>query len=120
MPAAFAQAYSGREADPHALKVAAMSVVRLPAAVQAVPAVTMIAGSAVKIEPGGKRVRLLFTPQARAAVEKVVHKPYVESAAASDNLRWAMGDGAPASSEQALGSKPPAKPATADPSAKAN
>ena len=105
MPGAFAQAYSGREADPRALRLAAMSVVRLPAAIQAAPAVTMIAGSAVKVEPGGKRVRVLFTPQARAAVENVVHKPYVDSAAASDNLRWAIGDGASAPAEQALGTK---------------
>ena len=112
---AFAQAYSGREDDPRALRLAAMSVTRLPVAAQA-PAVTMVAGNAVKIEDNGKRVRVLFTPQARAAVEKVVHKPYVESAAASDNLRWAMGDGAPASTEQALGRKAN----SADPSIKAN
>ncbi|WP_309601860.1 cell wall hydrolase [Sphingomonas sp.] len=115
LPGAFAQAYSGREADPRALKLAAMSIIRQPAAPQA-PTVTMVAGAAVKVEPDGKRVRVLFTPQARAAVEKIVHKPYVERAGASDNLRWAMGDGAPAATEQAFG----AKPAVADPSIKAN
>ncbi len=112
---AFAQAYSGHEADPRALRLAAMSVTRLPVAAQT-PAVMMVAGNAVKIEDNGKRVRVLFTPQARAAVERVVHKPYVDSAAASDNLRWAMGDGAPASTEQALGRKA----GSADPSPKAN
>ena len=114
-PSAFAQAYSGRESDPYALKMAAMSIVRAPVAAQA-PVVTMIAGAAVKIEPGGKRVRVLFTPQARAAVEKVVHKPYVDSAGASDNLRWAMGEGAPVATEKALGTKAD----VADPSTKAN
>ncbi len=115
LPGAFAQAYSGRESDPRALRLAAMSVVRLPPAIQT-PTITMVAGAAVKFEPGGKRVRVLFTPQARAAVEKVEHKPYVERVAASDNLRWAMGDSAPRSTEQALG----AKTGAADTATKAN
>ena len=114
-PGAFAQSYSGREADPRALKLAALRVTRLPAALQT-PTVTMVAGAAVKLAPDGKRVRVLFTPQARAAVEKVVHKPYVESASASDNLRWTLGDTASVSTEHALGPKP----AVADPSIKAN
>ena len=99
---AFGQSYSGRESDPTMLRTAAMSVVRIPSI--AAPVVTQIAGAAVRIEPDGKRVRVLFTPQARAAVEKVVHKPYVERVAASDNLRWTLGD-APAATEQALGTK---------------
>jgi len=116
-PGAFAQNYSGRESDPRALRLAAMSVPRVPAATLAHgPVVTMIAGSAVKVEPDGKRVRVLFTPQARAAVEKVEHKAYVERVAASDNLRWAIGDGAPVAPEQALG----AKAGATDTSAKAN
>jgi hypothetical protein len=113
-PAAFAQAYAGREADPRALRAAAMNVVRIPAV--AAPVVTTIAGAAVKVEPGGKRVRVLFTPQARAAVEKVVHKPYVERVTASDNLRWTLGDGAPAPTEKAFG----AATGATDTSTKAN
>ena len=43
------------------------------------------------------RVRLLFTPEAREAVEKVEVTPYVERIAASDNLRCALsGGGSPA------------------------
>ena len=113
-PGAFAQSYSGREADPRALRAAAMSVVRIPAV--ASPVITTVAGAAVKIEPDGKRVRVLFTPQARAAVEKVEHKPYVERVAASDNLRWTLGDGATPATEQAFG----AKTGAADTSTKAN
>jgi spore germination cell wall hydrolase CwlJ-like protein len=113
-PGAFAQAYSGREAAPRALRAAAMSVVRIPVA--SAPVITTVAGAAVKIEPDGKRVRVLFTQQARAAVEKVEHKPYVERVAASDNLRWTLGDGAPATAEQALG----AKTGAADTSTKAD
>ncbi|MEO6580406.1 MAG: cell wall hydrolase [Sphingomicrobium sp.] len=117
LPGAFAQSYSGHEADPHLLRQAAMSVVRTPAVVQSQgPVVTVVAGAAVKVEPDGKRVRVLFTPQARAAVEKVVHEPYVERVEASDNLRWAMGDGKPAATDQAFG----AKPGATDTSAKAN
>ena len=114
-PKAFGQGYSGRESDPRLLRTAAMNVVRTPTVANA-PVVTQVAGAAVKIEPDGKRVRVLFTPQARAAVEKVVHKPYVERVAASDNLRWTLGKSAPAMAEQAFGTKPGAT----DTSTKAN
>ena len=103
LPKAFGQAYSGRESDPKLLRMAAMSVVRTPTVKISAPFVTMVAGTAVKVEPNGSRVRVLFTPQAREAVEKVVHKPYVERSAASDNLRWTLGGGAPAASEPAFG-----------------
>ncbi len=83
--------------------MAAMSVVRTPRSTANAPVVTQVAGTAVKIEPDGSRVRVLFTPQARAAVEKVVHKPYVERVAASDNLRWTLGDGGAAAVEPAFG-----------------
>ena len=45
------------------------------------------------IEGKDGRVRLLFTPQAREAVEKVKVTPYVERVAASDNLRFALDGG---------------------------
>ncbi len=112
-PGAFAQGYSGREPDPRGLRMASLSIVRVPRApdgtvlmADAGPVVTKVAGTAVTVEPDGKRVRVLFTPQAREAVEKVVHKPYVERAAASDTLRWTLGDKAPATSEVAFGTKP--------------
>jgi spore germination cell wall hydrolase CwlJ-like protein len=110
---AFTQTYSGRESDPRALRLATLNITRVPRAPDgtvltagAGPVVTRIAGTAVQIEPDGKRMRVLFTPQAREAVEKVVHKPYVERAAASDNLRWTLGDNAPATAEAAFGTKP--------------
>ena len=114
LPKAFGQAYSGRESDPRLLRMTAMSVSRIPNV--AAPVVTQIAGAAVRIEPDGRRVRVLFTPQARAAVEKVVHKPYTERVAASDNLRWTLGEGAPAASEKPFG----AKAGATDTSTKAN
>ncbi len=103
LPKAFGQGYSGRESDPRLLRTAAMSVVRTSVATATTPIVIQVAGTAVKLEPDGKRVRVLFTPQAREAVEKVVHKPYVERSAASDNLRWTLGAGEPAASEPAFG-----------------
>jgi hypothetical protein len=124
-PTAFGQIYSGREPDPRALRLATLSIVRVPrapdgsilAAEVTGPVVTKVAGTAVQIEPDGKRVRVLFTPQAREAVEKVVHTPYVERSAASDNLRWTLGAGEPAATEAALGTKPGA---ATDASTKAN
>lgn len=103
MPNAFGQAYSGRESDPRLLRAAAMSVIRIPAVTANASVITKLAGTAVKITPDGSRVRVLFTPQAREAVEKVVHKPYIERSAASDNLRWTLGGDAPAASEPAFG-----------------
>ena len=70
------------------------------------------------IQDNGKRVRVLFTPEAREAVEKTKHVDYVERVAASDNLREMLGTTAPAQ-EQALGrssggTTPAAAPAGAE------
>jgi spore germination cell wall hydrolase CwlJ-like protein len=111
MPASFAQAYSGREADPKALRQAAMSVphdIVTPKALE--PAMTKMAGVQV-MQNDGKRVRVLFTPEAREAVEKVKHVDYVERVSASNNLRDMLGGAAPAANEQAFGNAP-AKPVT--------
>jgi hypothetical protein len=48
-------------------------------------------------------VRLLFTPQAREAVEKVKVVPYVERSAASDNLRFALEGGDKGPGQPAFG-----------------
>ncbi len=56
--------------------------------------IARVEGVTVREAGDGKRVRVLFTQQARAEVEKVAEKrtPYVEKVSASDNLRypWAM------------------------------
>lgn len=106
---AFTQAYSGREADPARLRLAAMSVdrSRLASTVEpAKPAIEKVGGQLVRTE--GKRLRVRFTPEAREAVEKVAEarKPYVEKVEASDNLRWALGGGE--ETQAPLGSKVPA------------
>ena len=105
LPDAFAKRWSGREADPQALRVAAMSVaheVPSPLAATA-PALTQLAGVQVKEAEGGKRVRVLFTPEARKAADEAKHVDYVERVAASDNLRWAIGAGTPASDDKPFG-----------------
>ena len=96
LPAAFSTAWSGREADPRALRLAAMSVPRQPAETATpVLAATKIDGVQV-LQNDGKRVRVLFSPEAREAAAKVQVTPYVERVAASDNLRWTLGGGAAA------------------------
>ena len=101
---AFAQRWSGREADPKGLRLAAMSVPReiAPAAVPLPPAITQLAGVQVK-ETDGKRVRVLFTPEARKAADEAKHVEYIERVAASDNLRWTLGGGGSAADAKPLG-----------------
>jgi hypothetical protein len=110
-PTAFVQSYSGRESDPKALRLAAMSV---PHQIVARPGtVTEIAGA--KVNHVDNLVRVRFTLKAREAVEAVKHVDYVERVAASDNLRWTLGGGAPAADEKPFGApaEPPADPAGA-------
>ena len=68
----------------------------------------MAKDGAVVTEQAG-RIRVRFTPEARQAVEKVAvnAKPYVERVEASDNLRYALGEGETAQPAQpAFGTKP--------------
>jgi Cell Wall Hydrolase len=105
-PVAFTQRYSGREGDPKALRIAAMSV---PHQVVA-PTAPVLAAAKVEgvqvLQNDGKRVRVLFTPEAREAVEKVKVTPYVEAVAASDNLRWTLNGSDTQASEPPFGHKP--------------
>lgn len=106
-PAAFAQGYSGREADPGALRLAALSVPHDVAgpALAAAPELAKIEGVQVR-QADGKRVRVLFTPEAREAAAKVKVVPYVERVAASDNLRIALNGAGAEGSEPPFGRKP--------------
>ena len=106
LPAAFTKSWSGRESDPRALRIAAMSVPREPvvAPEELEPVIVKVAGVQV-MENDGKRVRVLFTPEARKAADEVKHVDYVERVAASDNLRFALGGSGAAESEPPFGSK---------------
>ena len=114
-PAAFAQSWSGREADPRALRMAALSVPHETVALAAAPAVELdkIDGVQVEVAKDGKRTRVLFTPEAREAAEKVTVTPYVERVAASDNLRFTLSGNGAGEAERPFGPKPEAGPAQA-------
>jgi spore germination cell wall hydrolase CwlJ-like protein len=113
-PKAFSDRWSGHEGNPAALRLAALSAPhfvsplnRANDTVQRLEA----AGAKVSTQPGG-RVRVLFSPQAREAVEKVKVVPYVERASASDNLRFALNGSATESDQPAFG--PTAKETAAE------
>ena len=104
-PAAFTAKWSGKEANPTALRLAALTaphvvapVIKEASAAKAVEKL-QVAGAKV-LEGKDGRVRLLFTPKAREVVEKVKVTPYVERVAASDNLRYALDGGAPAATAE--------------------
>ena len=100
-PAAFSDHWSGKEGNPATLRLAALSAPHTVATVKTADATVEKledAGAKVIVGKDG-RVRMLFTPQAREAVEKVKVTPYVERVAASDNLKFAL-DGAGPGAEQ--------------------
>ena len=87
-PAAFAQAYAGREPSTDALRSAALSPsrARSPAApvrrrAEAIADIPGAERSEALIERGDGRVAVRFNLAARKAVDEVEHKPYVEKVA---------------------------------------
>ncbi len=116
-PAAFGQRYSGREAEPAALRAAALSA-------ELAEASAVVEGplaALVTTEPGSKGERVAIRlSAARAAVEAAPHRDYVDSVAASTTLRWSLADlPSSATSEPPLGrSVTPASEPAAAPAAK--
>ena len=106
-PAAFNDRWTGSEGNPAALRLAALSAPHsVTPLAKAQTAIEKLEASGAKFTEGKDgRVRLLFTPEAREAVEKVKVTPYIERVAASDNLRFALDGGAPAD-ERPLGRSP--------------
>ena len=96
-PAAFTDRWAALESDPKLLRTAALNTPRDVAPVEAAEATVeeLEEAGAKVIEGKDGRVRLLFTPEAREAVEKVEVTPYIERVAASDNLRFALDGGSP-------------------------
>ena len=90
--AAFSDRWSGSEGNPAKLRLAALSAPHVaPPAKSAEATVEKLEDAGAKVIEGKDgRVRLLFTPQAREAVENVKVTPYVERVAASDNLKFAL------------------------------
>ena len=104
---AFSDRWSGKEGNPAQLRLAALSAPHVAPAVKAAAASATVekledAGAKVMVGKDG-RVRMLFTPQAREAVEKVKVTPYVERVAASDNLKFALEGASPESAQRPFG-----------------
>ena len=114
-PAAFNDRWSGLEGDPKVLRFAALSAPRPVAPIQAAEStVERLRDAGAKVIEGKDgRVRLLFTPEAREAVEKVKVVPYVERTSASDNLRFALNGGA-SEAERPFGRSPEGAGAAAE------
>lgn len=110
-PGAFVQRYAGHEASAEALRSAALSAHAAylasgtPTAGHGAPSAALAAaraeGFAVARQADG-RVRLHFTPQARAAVEAALSKP--RSSDPEPKLSATLDAGAPASDQKPLGS----------------
>ncbi|HMI40862.1 MAG TPA: cell wall hydrolase [Sphingomicrobium sp.] len=109
-PVAFSDRWSAREGNPAALRLAALTAPRPVAQVQTAKATVekLEAAGAKVIEGKDGRVRLLFTPQAREAVEKMKVTPYVERVTASNNLRFALQGGTSGEPERPFGRSPEA------------
>lgn len=114
-PAAFSDRWSGREADPSVLRLAALSAPHFTKPVQTVSTTVekLEEAGARVIEGKDGRVRVLFSPEAREAVEKVKVVPYEDRSAASDNLRFALNGGDPGETESPFGRKPETETAKA-------
>ncbi len=104
-PAAFTDRWTRLEGDPKALRLAALNAPRPVEEEQTAEATVeqLEEAGAKVIEGKDGRVRLLFTPEAREAVEKVKVTPYVERTAASDNLRFALDGGGGTETERPFG-----------------
>ncbi len=109
-PSAFTQDYARQEPNAAALRNAAVAAFdSRPASSQAQQQLAGIPGAeAEKAAPGRVAVRFSVAKiaEARKAVEEAPHKEYVDTVAASDNLRWTLSGGAPDSSQKPLGQKP--------------
>jgi hypothetical protein len=111
---AFVQSYARSEPNSGALRTAALAVDRTKiapvAAGEEAEAIAEIPGAqalpTVLTKRGERQVAIRFNLAAREAVEKNVHKDYVEKVGASDNLRFALSGGTAAGDEKPLGAAP--------------
>ena len=109
-PAAFTEAYAGRESNAIALRNAALAVVHTSAVTaqgSVAEAIKDIPGAeALKLSPserGDKRVAIRFNLAARKASDEVNHEDYAKKFAASDNLKWSLSSEVVAAGEKPLG-----------------
>ena len=124
-PYAFDQRYTKHEPNVAALRSAAILAEQRDQATRALEgdtaeAIAEIPG-AERLAPsmrGDERVAVRFNLAARKASDEIQHQPYVSKVKVSDNLRWTLGGGAPATTEKPLG-RTPVAPVTAKPVAQA-
>lgn len=108
-PAAFTQAYSGREPSADLLRSAALAAVHvissMPGSVAAV--IRQIPGAEpLKLSPslrGDKRVAVRFNLVARKAAAEAPHQDYARAFEASDNLKWSLSGDSVSADQQPLG-----------------
>jgi spore germination cell wall hydrolase CwlJ-like protein len=110
-PDAFVQAYAQSEPNGDALRSAALLAEQrqqaTPAEADVAKAIAEIPGATmlptVLNRRGEARVAVRMQVAARDAVERSVHRDYVEQVQASDNLRWTLGTSVAAADDKPLG-----------------
>jgi hypothetical protein len=122
-PAAFTDAYAGREPSALALRTAALAAPHVTPVYgqqsELAQAIEEIPGAeAIKLAPsmrGDKRVAVRFNLVARKAADEAVHEDYVKKFDASDNLKMMLSGETTSPAEKPLGSAASAgsAPATA-------
>jgi spore germination cell wall hydrolase CwlJ-like protein len=118
-PAAFADAYAGREPNAASLRTAALAAPHVTATTQQgelAEAIKEIPGAEpLKLEPsmrGDKRVGVRFNLAAREASKEVTPVDYEKKFEVSDNLKYALSSETVAANEQPLGKSSAAPPAS--------
>lgn len=104
-PAAFIQKYARQEPSAGALKTAALAALGNRPTEQ-IEEIANIPGAEIENAPAGRiavRFNLADLAKARKAVEAAPHREYVETVAASDNLRWTLSGNATAADQKPLG-----------------
>jgi hypothetical protein len=114
-PGAFTDKYSGREANPTALRSAALAAEAATAnqVTSAAELADAIPGSEVRSAPGGRIAMRFNLDAARKASNEAPHEDYVKKFEASDNLKWTLSSDISAPGEKPFG--PAASPAAPSP-----
>jgi hypothetical protein len=118
-PAAFLNAYAGREPDARGLRNAALAANHVIAnsGSELAQAIDEIPGAEpITITPsmrGDKRVAVRFNLAARQASDEAVHEDYTQKFDSSDNLKYALSAETVAENAKPLGTAPATPPAAA-------
>jgi len=120
-PGAFAKTYLGKEANPTALRNAALAAEAATAnqaSSEEAALLGKIPGSELKASGPGRVAMRFNLDAARKASNEAPHEDYVKKFEASDNLKWVLSDQVVATGEKPFGkAAPPAPPSNATPGA---